>query len=78
MIKIVNYDIVISSYWVKGELYKKYDGIIFDEYHRTGARETYKKIKQLKLNLQKSDDSKKFIGLTATPVRYLDDERNMT
>lgn len=60
------------------ELYKKYDGIIFDEYHRTGARETYKKIKQLKLNLQESDDSKKFIGLTATPVRYLDDERNMT
>ncbi len=60
------------------ELYKKYDGIIFDEYHRTGARETYKRIKQLKLNLQKGNDSKKFIGLTATPVRYLDDERNMT
>lgn len=60
------------------ELYKKYDGIIFDEYHRTGARETYKKIKQLKLKLQESNDSKKFIGLTATPVRYLDDERNMT
>lgn len=60
------------------ELYQKYDGIIFDEYHRTGARETYKKIKQLKLCLQENDDSKKFIGLTATPVRYLDDERNMT
>lgn len=60
------------------ELYKKYDGIIFDEYHRIGAKQTYKKIKQLKLNLQESDDSKKFIGLTATPVRYLDDERNMT
>ena len=23
------------------ELYKNYDGIIFDEYHRIGARETY-------------------------------------
>ena len=60
------------------DLYQKYDGIIFDEYHRTGARETYKKIKQLKLNLQKENDSKKFIGLTATPIRYLDNERNMT
>lgn len=60
------------------KLYQKYDGIIFDEYHRTGAKETYKRIKQLKLNLEQSDDSKKFIGLTATPVRYLDEERNMT
>ena len=60
------------------ELYQKYDGIIFDEYHRTGAKETYKKIKQLKLNLQQGNDSKKFIGLTATPVRYLDKGRNMT
>ena len=60
------------------ELYKKYDVIIFDEYHRCGAKETYKKIKQLKLNLQKHDDDKKFIGLTATPIRYLDKERNMT
>ena len=34
------------------ELYKKYDGFIFDEYQRTGANETYKKIKQLKLKLK--------------------------
>jgi len=60
------------------ELYKKYDVIIFDEYHRTGAKETYKKIKQLKLQLNENNDDKKFIGLTATPVRYLDKERNMT
>ena len=77
----INIDTIIYRTLLKmdmDELYKKYDGIVFDEYHRTGARETYKKIKQLKLNLQESDDSKKFIGLTATPVRYLDDERNMT
>ena len=60
------------------ELYKKYDVIVFDEYHRTGATETFKKIKELKLLLSQSNDNKKFIGLTATPIRYLDDERNMT
>lgn len=60
------------------ELFKKYDGIIFDEYHRVGARETYKKIKELKLLLQESDGDEVFIGLTATPKRYLDHERDMT
>ena len=60
------------------ELYRKYDGFIFDEYHRTGAKKTYKKIKQLKLMLLRNNDSKKFIGLTATPKRYLDNERDMT
>ena len=60
------------------ELYKKYDVIVFDEYHRIGATETFKKIKELKLLLSQSNDNKKFIGLTATPIRYLDDERNMT
>ena len=59
-------------------LYQKYDGIIFDEYHRTGAPETYRQIKRLKLNLMEHKDDKKFIGLTATPIRYLDNERNMT
>lgn len=60
------------------ELYEKYDGIIFDEYHRIGAIETYKRIKLLKLLLQQCSDHKKFIGLTATPIRFLDNERNMT
>lgn len=35
-------------------------------------------MKQLKGILDRNNDSKKFIGLTATPVRYLDNERNMT
>ncbi|MBP3597304.1 MAG: DEAD/DEAH box helicase family protein [Clostridia bacterium] len=60
------------------QIYNKYDGIIFDEYHRTGAKETYKQIKSLKLLLQENNDDKKFIGLTATPIRFLDRERNMT
>ena len=61
------------------ELFEKYDGFILDEYHRAGAKETYKKIRELK-NLIDSDKSKskKVIGLTATPKRYLDDERDMT
>lgn len=59
-------------------LCEKYDGFILDEYHRTGARETGKKIRELKAAIEKSGKDKKVIGLTATPVRYLDDERNMT
>ena len=60
------------------ELFEKYDGIIFDEYHRCGAKETFYKIKELKALLKRSNSDKKFIGLTATPIRYLDNERNMT
>lgn len=59
------------------ELYEKYDGFILDEYHRAGAPETYKKLKELKEYISR-DNTKKFIGLTATPIRYLDNERNMT
>ncbi|MBR3280540.1 MAG: DEAD/DEAH box helicase family protein [Clostridia bacterium] len=60
------------------ELFEKYDGFIFDEYHRCGAQETFYKIRELKALLNESKEDKKFIGLTATPIRYLDDERNMT
>ena len=60
------------------ELFSKYDGIIFDEYHRCGAKETFYKIKELKALLNRAPSDKKFIGLTATPIRYLDNERNMT
>lgn len=60
------------------ELYEKYDLIIMDEYHRTGAKQTYQKIKELKGLLDNNKDGKRFLGLTATPKRYLDRERNMT
>ena len=60
------------------ELYEKYDLIIMDEYHRTGALQTYQKIKELKRLLDNNNDGKRFLGLTATPKRYLDRERNMT
>ena len=49
------------------------DKIIIDEFHRTGAANWYKKVNIL---LESHKDSK-VLGLTATPVRYLDNARNM-
>lgn len=60
------------------DVYKKYDVIICDEFHRLGAKGIYIKLKQLKYLQKQSDEKKKFIGLSATPIRYLDNERNMT
>lgn len=59
-------------------LAKEYDIIICDEYHRCGAKKWGKKIKQLKEKIKEKYPDKKMIGLTATPTRYLDNERNMT
>ena len=77
----INVDTMIYKNLLKmnmNEIYEKYDGIILDEYHRAGAKETYKQIKKLKYLLDNSEDDKKIIGLTATPIRYLDRARNMT
>lgn len=77
----INVDTMIYKNLLKmnmDEIYEKYDGIILDEYHRAGAKETYKQIKKLKFLLDNSKDDKKIIGLTATPIRYLDRARNMT
>ena len=53
---------------------KYYDIIILDEFHRLGG--PYWNIKTNKLFEYKKLESK-IIGLTATPIRYLDDERDM-
>lgn len=78
----INVDTMIYKNLLKldmNEIYEKYDGIIFDEYHRAGAKETYKQIKKLKFLLDNNnEDEKRFIGLTATPIRFLDKARNMT
>ena len=77
----INVDTMIYKSLLKldmNEIYEKYDGIVFDEYHRAGAKETYKQIKKLKFLLENSEDEKRFIGLTATPIRFLDKARNMT
>ena len=53
---------------------KKYDNIILDEFHRCGAIEWGKSINKLLEN----NASAKVLGLSATPIRYLDDGRDMS
>lgn len=59
------------------DIASKYDIIVLDEYHRCGAKEWGTKIKELKSIIEEKYPNKKIIGLTATPTRYLDNERNM-
>lgn len=50
-----------------------FDLVVFDEFHRAGAPQWGKGVKQL-IELNKGA---KFLGLSATSIRYLDGERNM-
>lgn len=52
----------------------EYDFIILDEYHRCGAKTWNIPVKYI-LSYYKD---KKVLGVTATPVRYLDNSRDMT
>lgn len=52
------------------------DVLILDEYHRCGAEKWGKAVHTLIDNIEKHNG--RIIGFTATPIRYLDDERNMT
>ena len=51
----------------------KVDGIIFDEFHRCGAKEWNKRVEELINN----NSNVKILGFSATPIRYLDEHRNM-
>ena len=51
----------------------KYDFIVLDELHRTGAKEWETKLNEL---LENQEESTKVLGITATPTRDMDD-RNM-
>lgn len=51
---------------------KQYDLIVLDEFHRAGATEWGEAVRKL---LRESDA--KVLGTTATPIRYLDEGRNM-
>lgn len=53
--------------------YKKYDYIILNEMHRAGAEDWEKSVRA---RLKQCPDAK-ILGLTATAIRYLDNERNM-
>lgn len=50
-----------------------FDLVVFDEFHRAGAPQWGKGVQQL-IELNKGA---KFLGLSATSIRYLDGERNM-
>lgn len=76
-----NIDIDYLTYAQLNTNYKKgditdslYDLIIVDEYHRAGAEQWFVAIKAL---FSLNPKSKK-LGLSATPTRYLDNNRNMT
>jgi len=70
-------DIEYRTYqWLMGnvtDLTAKYDLIVFDEFHRAGAREWSAAVELL----VETQPQAKFLGTSATPIRYLDDERNM-
>lgn len=50
--------------------------LILDEFHRTGAKTWGRKVEYLASRVEKSNG--KVVGLSATPVRYLDNERDMS
>ena len=50
-----------------------FDNIVLDEFHRCGAQEWGQSISTLLYN----NPNAKVLGITATPIRYLDDNRNM-
>ena len=55
---------------------QQYDLIVLDEYHRCGAPEWFKSIQTLFNGVDKG--LCKVVGLTATPIRYLDNSRDMS
>lgn len=55
-------------------LREKYDFIVLDEYHRVGAKKWYSAV----MNILDALPEAKVLGTTATPIRYLDNKRNMT
>jgi len=59
------------------KLAEEYDVFVLDEYHRCGAKLWGTKIKELISIIEKQYPDKKIVGLTATPTRYLDNERDM-
>ena len=52
----------------------EFDFVVLDEYHRCGAKTWNKPVRYIVSSLE----SIKILGVTATPVRYLDNNRDMT
>lgn len=58
---------------VKPNIFSDFDVIVLDEFHRCGADTWSKSLKKIIRRNSKA----KLIGLSATHIRYLDDQRNM-
>lgn len=77
--KLINWrnDIEYRTYqWLNKnvtDIKERYDLIVMDEFHRAGAPEWSAAVGLL---IESQTDAK-VLGTSATPVRYLDDERNM-
>lgn len=82
-VKFAAYSGLLSSYNKQSEgkdnafakLCKSIDLLIVDEFHRVGAEKWGEAVVSLMSELDKRDA--KIIGLSATPVRYLDNSRDM-
>ena len=57
-------------------LAQKTNLLILDEFHRIGAKTWGRKVEYLASKVEKSNG--KVVGLSATPIRYLDNERDMS
>lgn len=71
-IKLITYDKLM---YMKKEVLETFnlDNIILDEFHHCGAREWSKGVNKL----LETNQSSKVLGLSATPIRYLDNLRDM-
>ena len=67
-------NISFSTYSSVKKQTEKYDYIVFDEFHRIGAKEWGKSVETLLDNNKEA----KVLGVSATPIRYLDDMRDMS
>lgn len=66
-----NYSWLIKNVW---NVTEKYDLIVLDEFHRAGAQEWGAAVSLL----LESQPQAKVLGTTATPIRYLNNDRDMT
>ena len=66
-----NYSWLIKNVW---NVTEKYDLIVLDEFHRAGAQEWGAAVQLL----IESQPQAKIFGTSATPIRYSEDERDMT
>ena len=71
-VAIMTYSTLMSE--VKNGIIPKVDQIILDEFHRCGAPEWGRGVNTL---LEQNKDAK-VLGLSATPIRYLDKNRDMS